>query len=127
MGNWIWWAVAALVLFFLLKPSAPAKAVLTAGELRDWMTSKKDLQLIDVRSSDEFNEGHLAGARLLPLNQLGSRLKELDSKRPLVVYCRSGSRSSQALKILLDQGFPEAKHLKGGIMQWAGDGLPYES
>jgi sulfur-carrier protein adenylyltransferase/sulfurtransferase len=124
MGNWIWWVAAAAALFFLMKPSVPATAILAAGELRDWIASKKDLQLIDVRSSGEYGQGHLSAAKLIPLDQLGSRLKELDARRPLVVYCASGNRSARALKLLLGQGFPEAKHLQGGISAWVGAGLP---
>lgn len=124
MENWMWWGIAALVLYFVMKPSVPAAAILAAGELKEWIASKKNLQLIDVRSSGEYSQGHLSAAKLIPLNELGGRLNELDAKRPLVVYCASGNRSARALKLLLKKGFPEAKHLQGGISAWAGAGLP---
>lgn len=124
MENWMWWAVAFVALFFLMRPSVPAKAVLVAGDVRDQMAAKKDLQLVDVRTPGEFSQGHLAGAKLLPLNELAGRLKELDPQKPLIVYCHSGNRSGQALKILLGQGFPDAKHMQGGISAWQRAGLP---
>ena len=124
MGNWIWWVAAAIGFYVIFKPSVPATAILSPGDVRDWMAAKKDLQLIDVRTPGEYSQGHLMGAKLLPLQELGSRVGSLDPKKPLVVYCRSGGRSSQALKILLGQGFSEAKHMQGGISAWQGAGLP---
>jgi rhodanese-related sulfurtransferase len=124
MNNWIWWVAAAAVLIYFLRPGVPATANLVPADLKEWMAGKKDLQLIDVRSPGEFSEGHLIGAKLLPLGELSGRLKELDPQKPLVLYCRSGNRSGQALKILLSNGYPEAKHLQGGITAWQGAGLP---
>lgn len=121
----MWWIVAAvLVLFFRLRSSTPAGANLSPAQVQDWMSTKKDLQLIDVRTPGEYAQGHLGGAVLLPLSTLKVSLKGLDANRPLVLYCLSGNRSGQAVRVLLRQGFPEAKHLAGGILAWQRAGLP---
>ena len=124
MQDWMYWAAGALVVYFFFRKPAPAAAVLSPAEVKDWITSKKGLQLVDVRSPGEFKGGHLAASKLIPLGELDGRLGELNPKLPLIVYCRSGMRSSSALGILLKKGFPDAKHLRGGISAWQGAGLP---
>ncbi|MEW6433603.1 MAG: rhodanese-like domain-containing protein [Myxococcota bacterium] len=63
--------------------------------------------LLDVRSPSEFHEGHLPRAKNVPLSELRWRLHELGpTRRPVVVYCRSGNRSSQAAAMLCEAGFP---------------------
>jgi rhodanese-related sulfurtransferase len=82
-------------------------------------------QLIDVRADHEWNAGHIAGARHVPLPELPQRTGELDQDRPVVVYCRGGNRSSMAAAALTDAGF-EAVKLSEGIVGWSGDDLPLE-
>jgi rhodanese-related sulfurtransferase len=123
MDAWIWWVVAAAVLFFVFRPSVPADAKLSPGEVKEAVAKEKALQLVDVRTSGEFSGGHLAGAKNIPVSDLGSRINELDKEKPLIVYCRSGARSSAALKQLRSAGFAQAKHMNGGIMAWQGAGL----
>lgn len=61
--------------------------------------------LLDVRTPAEFSEGHVDGALNIAVQQLESRLDELDPARPVVVYCRSGTRSATAASLLRDRGF----------------------
>jgi rhodanese-related sulfurtransferase len=82
-------------------------------------------QLIDVRVGHEWDAGHIAGATHLPLEEVPERVGELDPDRPVVLYCRGGSRSSMATEALADAGFDAAK-LSGGIVGWAEAGLPLE-
>lgn len=125
MENWMWWAAGAVVLYLaFFRGGVPGDAHLSPGELRDLLASQKDLQLVDVRTAGEFSSGHLAAARNIPLDQLQGRLGELDKSKPLAVYCRSGHRSSQAIKILRSAGFAQSKHMDGGIMAWQGAGMP---
>src|SRR5678809_235900 len=99
--DWMWWAAgAALLVVVMFRQSTPAGANLSPAQVQDWMTTRKDLQLIDVRTPGEYAQGHLQGAQLLPLGVLRGRIKSLDPGRPLVVYCLTGSRSGQAVKIL---------------------------
>jgi len=86
------------------------------------------VQVIDVRELDEWDGslGHIAGSTLVPLGQLSSRAGELDRGRPLVMACRSGARSAQAVVILQRLGFTQVANLAGGIIGWRASGLAVE-
>ena len=78
------------------------------------------VQLLDVRSQEEFNEGHIAGAILIDVNDstfVDSCKARLDASRPVAVYCRSGRRSARAASQLAAQGF-EVTNLAGGVIAW---------
>jgi NADPH-dependent 2,4-dienoyl-CoA reductase/sulfur reductase-like enzyme/rhodanese-related sulfurtransferase len=75
--------------------------------------------LLDVRSPAEFARGSLPGALNVPLDELRSRLGELDATRPTVVFCQVGVRGHAAVRILRQSGFKDAKNLKGGYVQAA--------
>ena len=81
----------------------------------------KPLRLIDVREPHELEISRLAGAELIPLGMLASRLHELDSAEEMVVFCKSGSRSARALELLAGAGFRKVRNLYGGINAWARD------
>ena len=76
-----------------------------------------DYQLLDVRFPEEYAENRIPGAKLIPLNDLSSRLKELNKKQPYIVYCHSGPRSAVAALILNENKY-EALSLEGGIRDW---------
>jgi rhodanese-related sulfurtransferase len=82
-------------------------------------------QLVDVRADHEWNAGRIAGARHVPLPELPQRTGELDTERPVVVYCRGGNRSSMATAALTDAGYDAVK-LSEGIVGWNEDELPLE-
>lgn len=74
--------------------------------------------LLDVRSPEEFAAGHLEGALNIPVGELEARLAEVGAKeRPVVVYCRSGARSSRARSLLLEKGWQRVENL-GGLGNW---------
>lgn len=74
-------------------------------------------QLIDVRSPMEFRQGHIAGALNIPVDQVSQRLGEVARDRTVVVYCRSGARSSQAARVLQGAGVSDVRDL-GSIAAW---------
>jgi rhodanese-related sulfurtransferase len=82
--------------------------------------------VLDVREVGEYAEAHIAGSTLIPLGQLAQRLQELgaDKSKPVVLICRSGRRSSQALTILEQAGFSAALNVEGGMLTWQKAGLP---
>jgi rhodanese-related sulfurtransferase len=82
-------------------------------------------QLVDVRADHEWEAGRIAGARHLPLPELAERTDELDKDRPVVVYCRGGTRSTMATDALAEAGY-DASKLSEGIVGWAEEGLPLE-
>ena len=77
------------------------------------------LKLLDVREPHELEISALPGALNIPLGQLAARLSELDSAEDMVVFCKSGTRSTRALELLASAGFKRVKNLKGGINAWA--------
>ena len=83
------------------------------------------VQLIDVREPAEFTDalGHIDGAVLLPLADLGTRLGEIDAARPVVTVCRSGTRSAQAVVLLQRAGLKQIANLAGGMLRWRAEGL----
>jgi rhodanese-related sulfurtransferase len=87
------------------------------------LSTRDDVQVVDVREQDEWSAGHISGARHIPLGQLTSRVGELDPQHPIAVVCRSGSRSSRAVAALVAAGLP-AQNVDGGMAAWAGSGLP---
>jgi rhodanese-related sulfurtransferase len=81
--------------------------------------------VVDVREADEWKAGHMEGSEWIPLGELGARAGELPRDRPLLIVCRSGSRSGYAADALAAAGY-DARNLAGGLVRWAGDGLPLE-
>jgi len=78
--------------------------------------------ILDVRQPDEYKAGHIPGAVLIPLNDLGSRIKELPKDREILCVCRSGSRSAAAHRQLQNAGFTSF-NLSGGMIAWQHAGL----
>lgn len=84
-----------------------------------------DPVIVDVRTPREFQGGHLAGAKLIPVHEFQRRVNELapHKEQPVFLYCRTGNRSTVAAKILLDQGFNNVINLRHGIVEWQRAGL----
>lgn len=92
--------------------------VTEAHERRD------EVLLLDVREPGEWRAGHVEGAVHVPMGQLGARLDELGSDRPIVCICRSGGRSAAVANALREAGY-DAANMLGGMQAWAHAGLPY--
>ena len=91
---------------------------MSVAELKARMDAGRPPFLLDVREPVEFDICRLPGAHLIPLGQLPSRIGELPAGVELVVHCKSGGRSLQAVELLRSHGFPEARSLSGGILRW---------
>ena len=89
----------------------------------------RSVQILDVREPKEFNDelGHIAGAKLIPLGELATRIGELDKSKPVVAVCRSGARSARATLMLQQNGFARVANLSGGMLRWRAQGLPAEA
>jgi molybdopterin/thiamine biosynthesis adenylyltransferase/rhodanese-related sulfurtransferase len=98
---------------------AVAGSSLVPAELAEMLASGKPLRLVDVRDPHEFEINRIEGAELIPLSTLPERLSDLPQHEPVVVYCKSGQRSAEALALLKQSGFSTAKHLTGGILAYA--------
>ena len=84
--------------------------------------------VIDVREHQEWAEGHVPGARHIPLGDLSKYLRELEKHKGhhVICLCRSGMRSARAAALLKKAGYDNVYNLKGGIGAWRGAGLPVE-
>jgi rhodanese-related sulfurtransferase len=122
-NRWVLVALGALAVVLFFGSRGQADGAISPTEAASWIAEKKNLQLIDVRTPAEYTDAHLAGAKLIPLQELERRLAEIDKDKPILLYCRSGNRSGTALKILQDKGHTQAKHMQGGINAWRAAGL----
>lgn len=88
----------------------------------------EDALMLDVREQSEWNDGHIAKARHIPLSKLKDRLSELEKfkGKPIVAVCRSGNRSGSACGTLKKAGFENLHNLAGGMQAWEQAGLPRE-
>jgi adenylyltransferase/sulfurtransferase len=91
---------------------------ISAKDLLSLLKSDRQFLLIDVREPHELEISSIEGAKNIPLGEFAGHLTELDSSKEIVLFCRTGSRSRSAQKILLDAGFKKVKNLHGGINAW---------
>jgi len=92
------------------------------SEAKQMIETNPSLVILDVRTLEEYNEGHIENAVLIPVSELESRLDELDGEKDMLVYCRSGGRSATASQILVDNGFANVYNMLGGITAWRNEG-----
>lgn len=78
--------------------------------------------LLDVRTPEEYQEAHIPGSVLIPLDTLASRANELPQDETIVIYCRSGNRSLQAVNLLEEAGFDQVHSMDQGINYWIAQG-----
>jgi adenylyltransferase/sulfurtransferase len=83
------------------------------------MDDSKPFVLIDVREPHEYQICKIPGSQLIPLGDVPSRMNELNSADEIVVHCRSGQRSAQAVDLLMKAGFRKIHNLQGGVLAWA--------
>lgn len=122
-------ALVAIALFACLPlaraedPVAAAGGVISPDKARDLMASDPKIILLDVRTKEEFADGHIPGAVLLPYDAITEKTARMaipSKERVIIVYCRSGRRSAIAAETLKDLGYRTVWDL-GGIIRW-----PYE-
>ncbi len=90
-------------------------------ELKDWQDAGKDFFLVDVREPAEYEIVSIPGATLIPKGEIlsGEALAQLPQDRQIVLHCKSGVRSAEALAALKAAGFRDAVHVQGGVISWA--------
>lgn len=100
----------------------PAKAAEVISE------APAGLVVLDIRTAEEFNEARLADAIMVDFYaaDFADQLDQLDKNVPYVMYCRTGNRSSEAIKTMKDLGFTEVYEIDGGIVNWYEQGYPIE-
>lgn len=116
----------AMLVFPMIRRGAGGPYVNTTEATR--LINREDALVIDVREPAEYAKGRMLGAKNIPLEQLGSRLGELEKhkSKPLILACDSGRRSGDAVSLLRAKGFDKAFNLAGGFNGWQQTGLPVE-
>ncbi len=94
---------------------------ISAEELKALIDNKENISLVDVRTPEEYESGHIPGSVSIPLNTIQNQTS-LPNKGRVVLYCASGVRSVKARNIFSSRGIPDAVDLKGGIKSWIGIG-----
>ena len=111
---------AILFLMLITGCSAGSYTDVSVDEAKE-MIDNGEVEVIDVRTPEEFAAGHIPGAKLVPLQVLESMLSELNKDAKYVVICRSGNRSTEASGILAENGFKNIYNMTGGMNEWTYD------
>ncbi len=122
-------AILLLAISFTSCNSTPKANVLNPHAYKAAMNDKADEILVDVRTPEEYAEGHINGALNINWNDPAfmDEMAKLDKNKPVFVYCKSGNRSGQAAEALKGMGFKEIYDLQGGITGWKKAGMKVET
>jgi len=111
--------------------TATVSNLVSAPEAVNMLKEGKFSLVLDVRTPDEYTGplGHISGARLIPVQSLEDRLKEIEAykDKTVLVYCHSGVRSAKSAAILRSHGFTKVYDLEGGMMGWKSLGYPSDN
>jgi len=111
--------ILAVIIYSLFTYFYQKRIVKTATE-EEFRAGYRKAQLIDVREPNEFEGGHILGARNIPMSQLKMRMKEIRPDMPVFLYCQSGMRSARAAQFLHRRGYRDLTQLQGGFKKWTG-------
>lgn len=120
----------SLVVVLLVTSAACTQAqqgtVLSVADFEKQIETKSEKVVLDVRTPNEYNGGHLAQAKLMNVNDSNfkQQLSTLQKDKPVYVYCAAGVRSNKAAKIMRQEGFTQVFELSGGIQAWQAAGKP---
>lgn len=98
---------------------------ITPQQVAERLKNGETLKMLDVREPAEWAEGHVMGAKHIPLGQLLIRIDELDPNGEMIVMCRSGGRSGLACELLIEKGY-NVVNMTGGLGAWSDDFLVRE-
>ncbi len=116
-----------MLLFVGCKENSTAQEirVIAPEEVYEAVHNTENLQLIDVRTKEEFGEDHLKTAQNICVtdDDFKEKVAKLDKEKPVYLYCRSGKRSNQAAQIMKEMGFKEIYDMEGGFLKWDSQGL----
>ena len=122
-----WWiGLAVLVLigaaFLLLRPQGSLPSEVQVTQAHDMY--QKGALFLDVRTQQEWDQGHIERSILIPLDLLPGRMNELPRDKDIVVVCKSGARSKEGTSVLRQNGFTRVTCMNGGIEAWIAAGYP---
>ena len=126
--TWLWVilgiVVIAVAAFFLFRPVDSSPTEISVAQANQKL--QQGAFFLDVRTQAEFDQGHISGSKLIPLDQLPGRLAEVPTDRDVVVICRSGVRSKEGMTILRNAGYSRAVCMTGGLIAWQAAGYSLE-
>jgi rhodanese-related sulfurtransferase len=98
----------------------PLVKQMNVAETKTFLNSNSDVLIIDVRTKEEYDLGHIEGAILIPYDQISTKLDELEGykNKPILVYCRTKNRSSVAIDVLKENGFTNLYQMTDGYSLW---------
>ena len=101
--------------------------LISTDEMIELMDTE-EIQLVDVRTPSEYNEGHVPDAQNINFydENFDQQIETLDKSKPIIVYCKSGGRSAKCASKLVEKGFEKIYDLEGGFSQWKFKGLTIE-
>jgi rhodanese-related sulfurtransferase len=111
--------IVAVVIYSVYTYFYQKRIVKTVTE-EEFRAGYRKAQLIDIREPNEFDGGHILGARNIPLSQMKTRIKEIRPDMPVYLYCQSGMRSARAAQMLHRKGYRNLTQLQGGFKKWSG-------
>ncbi|MFQ3542801.1 rhodanese-like domain-containing protein [Halobacillus rhizosphaerae] len=117
---WILIAAAVVLIAFGLYRFLKARKIITTLTEDEFRNGYRKAQLIDVREPNEFDGGHILGARNIPLSQMRNRLTEIRKDKPVYLYCQNSTRSTRAAMMLDKKGYQDLNILQGGFKKWSG-------
>lgn len=120
-------AVSALIIYYTqihLPSTTISFGDVTVEEAKSLVESNVSLIIVDVRTREEYDSGHIEGAILIPVSELEGRINELSKEEELLIYCRTGNRSSNSVNILKANGYTKIFHMNDGIIAWIQAGYP---
>ena len=122
MSKYLVIAALAVAGLFIFGFGGGKSSLVSYEELQAKLSKKENFVLLDVRTPEEFAEGHIGGAVLLSYDQVEQKAASLlrDKDNPIIVYCRSGRRSAIAAESLRGLGYKDVKDF-GGISRWQGE------
>jgi len=107
------------IMFFIVYSRQTMKKNITFLKEQEFATVMRKGQLIDVRKKDEFDTGHINGARNMPLGMLTKNMSKLRGDQPIYLVCADGKQSKRATMVLLSKNFTNIYALEGGIAAWS--------
>ena len=109
-----------MVLGIVSFANAQTVKTVAAADFEKKTVAMKDKIILDVRTAEEYKDGHLVGSMLIDYygSDFKNEVSKLDKSKPVFVYCKGGGRSSSSCEILKDLGFKEVYNLQGGITDW---------
>lgn len=100
---------------------------MNVDELKKKLDAKENFVLVDCREQDEWDQGHIPGAKFIPLSQFQEQYHQLKQSDEIVIQCRSGVRSLKACQFLMENDFENLTNLEGGILDWIEKGYGIEN